>query len=62
MAVLEGTFVLIKVGHLNDLFLLNFVKEEKEKLYFQPVFAARVLQELKAVKFFPLPLVFALTG
>ena len=43
----EGTFDCVKVGDLNSLDVQCAVKEEKEKLYLQPVFETRVLQELQ---------------
>ena len=49
----EGKFGRVKVGHLNSLDLQCAAREEKEKLYFQPVFEARVLQQLQSCEFFP---------
>ena len=49
----EGFFGRVKVVHMNSLDLQCVVKEGKEKLYFQPVFEARVLQELRGSDFFP---------
>ena len=40
------------MGHLNSLHLPRTAKERKEKLYFQPVLGATVLQELQGCGFF----------
>ena len=61
--IAEGTFLRVKVGHLNSLDMQYAVKEEKEKSLKlgSPVFEARVLQELqKAVNLFHLCLVFVI--
>ena len=50
----EGTFGRVKAGHLDSLDLQCAVKEGKVKLYFHPVFEARVLQEPQGCKFFHL--------
>ena len=39
----KGTFGHVKVSHLSSLDLQYVVKDGKVKLYFQPVFEARVL-------------------
>ena len=52
ISVGEGCFGRVKVDHLNSLDLQCAVKEQKKKLYFQPVFEARVLQELQGCECF----------
>ena len=49
----EGSFGHVKVDHLNSLDLQYAAKEGKEKLHFQLVFEAGVLQELRDCKVFP---------
>ena len=61
--IAEGTFLRVKVDHLNSLDMQYAVKEGKEKSLKlgSPVFEARVLQELqKAVNLFHLCLVFVI--
>ena len=49
----ECSFGHVKIDHLNSLDLQCAAKKGKEKLHFQPVFEAGVLQELGDCKVFP---------